>query len=97
MDRLTQSNARNTSVTLNLLSTLHSTPSSSPTMPTNVSRHRSPHHAAGRVLSPRQRSRGMCQRLLTPRRTATEGWSTDLRRAERGLGGVGRRAAREEE
>lgn len=39
----------------------------------------------------------MCQWLLTPRRTATDGCSTDLRRAgegaERGLRGVGRRAA----
>ena len=79
--RLTQSSARNTSVTLNLLSTLHgaSFSPSSITSPTNVSRQRRPHHAAGSVLSPRHSSSGMCQCVLTPRRTATERWRTDRR------------------
>lgn len=75
----TQRTARNTSVTLNLRSTLHGFPASEPSLvarsnsPRNVNAQRRPHHPAGAVLSARQKSRGKCQRLSTPRSTATEG------------------------
>jgi hypothetical protein len=40
-----------------------------------VNAHRSPHHAAGRVLNARHTSRGMCHLRSTPSITATRGCS----------------------
>jgi hypothetical protein len=80
----TQRTAKNTSVTLNLLSTLHGLPASesSPvarsSSPRNVNAQRRPHHAAGTVLSARQKRSGKCQCLSTPRSTATRGWRREL-------------------
>ena len=72
--------ARNTSVTLNLFSTLQAcshAPSPSPSLSSNspkkVNAHRSPHHTAGAVLRARHISRGMYHLALTPNRTATRG------------------------
>jgi len=80
----TQRTAKNTSVTLNLLSTLHGVPAaeSSPvarsSSPRKVNAQRRPHHAAGAVLRARQKRSGKCQRLSTPSRTATRGWRREL-------------------
>lgn len=79
----TQSTARNTSVTLNLFSTLQAASissllSTSSSSPINVSAHRNPHHTAGAVLRARQKRRGKCQCFSTPSRTATRGCSTEF-------------------
>jgi hypothetical protein len=80
----TQRTAKNTSVTLNLLSTLHGVPASEfssvarSNSPRNVNAQRKPHHTAGAVLSARQKSSGKCQRLSMPSSTATRGCRREL-------------------
>lgn len=97
-DIRTHRRANKTSVTLNLLSTLHGLPastSSSPvtlgSSPRKVNAQRRPHHTAGAVLRARQKRSGKCQRLSTPSRTATRGCSRDLFSRD---GGADWRAAR---
>lgn len=96
----TQSTAKNTSVTLNLLSTLHGAPtgsappSSKSSSPMKVSAHRRPHQAAGAVLKALQNSSGKCQCFPTPSKTATRGCRTEvlvsgLAGCWRGVGGEG--------
>ncbi|EEH23555.1 hypothetical protein PABG_05766 [Paracoccidioides brasiliensis Pb03] len=43
----------------------------------NMNAHRSPHHAAGRTLRPRQNNKGIYQRRSTPNITATRGWRAE--------------------
>lgn len=101
-----------TSVTRNLLSTSHSCPTlptmaaAQPSRPIpglicsssakKVNAHRSPHHAAGSVLSARHTSSGMCHLRSTPRITATRGcsgedavWPASLPSGVLGASGVG--------
>ena len=77
--RRTQRMAKNTSVTLNRFSTVQVSssapvPSLRSSSPKKVKAQRRPHHAAGAVLRARHIKSGICQRALTPKRTASRGW-----------------------
>jgi hypothetical protein len=91
----THKTAKNTSVTLNLLSTDHGFPSASAastSSPKKVRAHLKPHHAAGAVLRALQMRSGKCQCLSTPSRTATRGCRTDF--SQVGIEFVRREASR---